>query len=238
MLKFTATKVCWCVDVWLPPGESTRHSASPTMARRNARSDEIRRPTWRRAGPSILIIILIQTFVFISSNPSYHPPQRPRAFRQPHRVMCFEIKNFVVGPYMCIVMIYVVSLLFFILSMLFLISSRSLLGSILSSRTDPLTIENVDFTMEILTFLKNQRFRSKDGFESVLGLSQPPFGSYWGSPGGLLGAPSGLWIDQRGPPDSSWNSLGPRLLASCCRRWLWERSGAVFASVWVLPRVC
>ena len=67
------------------------------------------------------------------------------------------------------------------------ISPRSLLGSILSSRTDPLTVENVDFTMEILTFLKNQRFRSKDGFESVLGLSWAPFGSFRGYLGSSLG---------------------------------------------------
>ena len=53
-----------------------------------------------------------------------------------------------------------------------------------------------------------------------------------GALGGLLGALWGLSIDQRGPPDSSWNSLGPRLLASCCRKWLWERSGAVFGSFW------
>ena len=67
------------------------------------------------------------------------------------------------------------------------ISPRSLLGSILSSRTDPLTIENVDFTPEILTFLKNQRFRPKDGFENVLGLYRGTLGSYWGSLGSSLG---------------------------------------------------
>ena len=65
--------------------------------------------------------------------------------------------------------------------------------------------------------------------------------AFWGSIclllgalGGLLGAPSGFWIDQRGPPDSSWNSLGPRLLASCCRRWPWEGSGVVFGSFYPL----
>ena len=100
--------------------------------------------------------------------------------------------------------------------MSFFISSRSLLGSILSSQTDPSTLKHVDLLKGLLTFLKKQRFRSKDGFESVLGLSRAPFGSSWGSPGGLLGAPSGFWIDQRGPPDSFWNSLGPRLLAYCC----------------------
>ena len=41
--------------------------------------------------------------------------------------------------------------------------------------------------MEILIFLKNQRFRSKDGFESVLGLARAPFGSSWGSLGSSLG---------------------------------------------------
>ena len=61
------------------------------------------------------------------------------------------------------------------------------MGSILSSRTDPPTLKNVDFTQEILTFLKNQRFRPKDGFESVLGLSRAPFGSSWGSLGSSLG---------------------------------------------------
>ena len=72
-------------------------------------------------------------------------------------------------------------------SMSFFISSRSLLGSILSSQTDPPTLENVDFTIGIFTFLKNQRFRPKDGFESVLGLSRAPFGSSWGSLGSSLG---------------------------------------------------
>ena len=62
-------------------------------------------------------------------------------------------------------------------STMFFIFSRSLLGSMLSSQTDPPTLENVDFTMGILTLLKNQRFRSKDGFENVLGLSWAPFGS-------------------------------------------------------------
>ena len=71
--------------------------------------------------------------------------------------------------------------------MSFFISSRSLLGSILSSQTDPPTLENVDFTMEILTFLKNQRFRPKDGFESVLGLPRATLGSSWGSLGSSLG---------------------------------------------------
>ena len=72
------------------------------------------------------------------------------------------------------------------------VSSRSLLGSILNSQTDHPTLKNVAFTMRILTFLKNQCFRSKDGFETVWGLSRAPFGSSWGALGGLLGALWGL----------------------------------------------
>ena len=71
--------------------------------------------------------------------------------------------------------------------MSFFISSRNLLGSILNSQTDTPTLENADFTLGILTFLKKQRCRSKDGFESVLGLSRAPFGSSWGSLGSSLG---------------------------------------------------
>ena len=138
--------------------------------------------------------------------------------------------------FLSLLMVFFSSIFYLLLSISFFISFRSLLGSILSSQTDPPTFKNDGFMRAAARFLKNQHFRSKDGFESVLGLSRPPFGSSWGSPGGLLGAPSGLWIDQRGPPDSSWNSLGPRLLASCCRKWPWEGSGAVFGSFLVLPR--
>ena len=71
--------------------------------------------------------------------------------------------------------------------MSFFISLRNLLGSILSSQTDPPTFENVDVTFGILTFLKNQRFRPKDGFESALELSRATPGSSWGSLGSSLG---------------------------------------------------
>ena len=67
------------------------------------------------------------------------------------------------------------------------ISSRHLSGSILSSQTDPPTLTNVDFTIRILTFLKNQRFRSKDGFASVLELSRTPLWSSWESLGSSFG---------------------------------------------------
>ena len=70
------------------------------------------------------------------------------------------------------------------------IFSRSLLGSILSSQTDPPTLPNIDFILGIFTFWKNQRFRSNDGFGNVLGFSRAPFESSWGSLGRLLGA---LW---------------------------------------------
>ena len=72
------------------------------------------------------------------------------------------------------------------------ISSRSLLGSILNSQTDPPTFKNDGFMRAAARLLKNHHFRSKDGFESVLGLSRPPFGSSWGVLGGLLGALWGL----------------------------------------------
>ena len=61
------------------------------------------------------------------------------------------------------------------------------LGVDFEFQTDLPTLEHVDFTMGIRTFLENQRFRSQDGFESVLGLSRAPFGSSWGSLGSSLG---------------------------------------------------
>ena len=57
----------------------------------------------------------------------------------------------------------------------------------MNSQTNFPTLENIDFTQGILTFLKNQRFRSKDGFENVLGLSRATLGSSWGSLGSSLG---------------------------------------------------
>ena len=51
---------------------------------------------------------------------------------------------------------------------------RSLLGSILSSQTDPPTLTNVDFMKAGARFLKNHYFRFKDGFGSVLGFSRRP----------------------------------------------------------------
>ena len=84
------------------------------------------------------------------------------------------------------------SLFFLLFSMSFFIFFRSLLGSILSSQADLPTLKNLDFASAGARFLKNQHFRSKDGFESVLGLSRAPFGSSWGVLGRLLGALWGL----------------------------------------------
>ena len=96
-------------------------------------------------------------------------------------------------------------------SMSYFIFFRGLLASILISQADPPTLKNHHFPSEIFTFFKELRFSSKDGFESALGLSWAPFGAL----GGLLAAPWGLYIDQKGPPDSIWNSLGRHLPASC-----------------------
>ena len=58
--------------------------------------------------------------------------------------------------------------------------------------------------------------------------------SFLASPGLLLEALGGALGSSEKPlnrpkraPDSSWNSLRPGLLASCCRRWAWEDDGAV-----------
>ena len=61
--------------------------------------------------------------------------------------------------------------------------------------------------------MKKLRFRSKDGFESVWGLSWDTFGSSWGSLGGSLGA---LHRPQR------------------ASRFIWELSWTSFARFWLL----
>ena len=63
--------------------------------------------------------------------------------------------------------------------------------------------------------MKNQRFRSKDGFESVLGLSRAPFGSS----GGFLGS-----------------SLGPLDRPKRASRFVLELSWAWFAR-FLLPKM-
>ena len=77
-------------------------------------------------------------------------------------------------------------------SMSFFISSRNFLGSILSSQAAPRTLKNSDFPLIIISVMRNQRFRSKNGFAIVWGLSRAPLGSSWeglGSSEGPLDPP-------------------------------------------------
>ena len=60
--------------------------------------------------------------------------------------------------------------------------------SILSSQTDPPILKNVDFTIGILTCWRNERFRSKNGFAIVWGLSRAPVGELLGGSWELGGA--------------------------------------------------
>ena len=64
----------------------------------------------------------------------------------------------------------------FFKTFLFLGQLCCLLGLILSSQTDPPTLEIVDFTLGIPTFLFKDFnfFLSKDGFEGILGSLDPP----------------------------------------------------------------
>ena len=77
-------------------------------------------------------------------------------------------------------------------------SSWSFSRLILSSQDDPLTLKNIDFSFDIRRILKNQRFRTDLGPQSVLGFSWAPFRCSWGllgsllaGLGGSLGAPGG-----------------------------------------------
>ena len=47
----------------------------------------------------------------------------------------------------------------------------------------------MEAVLRIFAIWKNQRFRSKNGFESVFELSRAPFGCSWDSLGGSLGPP-------------------------------------------------
>ena len=111
--------------------------------------------------------------------------------------------------------------------MSFFISSRNLLGSILSSQTDPPTLGNVDFTMRILTFFKNQRFRPNDGFESVLGLSRATLGSSWGSLGNSLGPLDRPKRASKFVLELSWASLARFLLPMMAL-------GAFWGCIWLV----
>ena len=101
------------------------------------------------------------------------------------------------------------------------------MGSILSSQTHHPTLQNVDFTMRILTFLKKQRFRSNDGFGSVVGLSRAPFGSSWGSLGSSLGPLDRPKRASRFVLELSWASFARSLLPKMA----W---GASWGCIWLV----
>ena len=127
-------------------------------------------------------------------------------------------------------MVFFSSIFYLLLSISFFISFRSLLGSILSSHIDPPTLKNLDFPYEILTFVKKQRFRSKDGFESVWGLSWAPFGSSWGSLGGSLGALHRPKRASRFDLELPWASFACFLPLKMALSTFWGRIGLVFGA--------
>ena len=99
----------------------------------------------------------------------------------------FEVKNIVLGPSLCLLMLVIWSLLFLSFSLLFFIFSRCLLGSMLALQDDPPNLKNLDSTLDMHLCLKDRLFIFQDGLGSVLEVSWAPFGSSWGSLGGLLG---------------------------------------------------
>ena len=115
-------------------------------------------------------------------------------------------------------------------SMSSFICFRGLLGSIVSSQADPPTLKNLNFPTEILTFVKKQRFRSKDGFESVWGLSWAPFGSSWGSLGGSLGALHRPKRASRFDLELPWASFACFLLLKMALSTFWGRLELVFGA--------
>ena len=123
------------------------------------------------------------------------------------------------------------SFMFVILSsMSSFIFFRGLLGSILSSQADPPTLKNLDFPNEILTFMKKQRFRAKDGFESVWGLPWAPFGSSWGSLGGSSGTLHRPKRASRFDLELPWASFACFLLLKMALSTFWGRLGLVFGA--------
>ena len=112
----------------------------------------------------------------------------------------------------------------------FFISSRNLLGLILSSYTDPPTLKNVGFTAKILTFCRNQRFRSKNGFAIVFGLSRAPFGSSWGALGRSEGPLDRPKRASRFILELSWAWFARLLLPKITLRGFWDRRCRFFIS--------
>ena len=75
--------------------------------------------------------------------------------------------------------------------------------------------------------MKNQRFRSKDGFESVLGLSRAAFGSSWGALGSSLGPLDRPKRASRFVLELSWASFARFLLPKMVL-------GAFWGCIWLV----
>ena len=102
--------------------------------------------------------------------------------------------------------------------------------SILSLQDDPPNLKNLDFSLDIHRFLKNQGFRYEDGLESVLGPFSAPLGCSWGSLGSNFGppdrpkwAPCRTLVARSNSVKACWELilslflvLVALLLASCC----------------------
>ena len=71
--------------------------------------------------------------------------------------------------------------------------------------------------------MKNHHFRSKDGFESVLGLSRPPFGRSWGALGSSLGPLDRPKRASRFVLELSWASFARFLLPKMALGGFWGR---------------
>ena len=84
--------------------------------------------------------------------------------------------------------------------------------SILSLQTAFSTFKNDGFTIEILTFLKNQSFVLEDRFGSVLALFRASFGCSWGYFWGFLGFLDRLNRVSRFALELSWASFALFLL--------------------------
>ena len=72
-------------------------------------------------------------------------------------------------------------------------------------------------------FLKNQRFRSKDGFENVLGLPRAPFGSSWGALGSSEGPLDLPEMASRDILELSWAWFARLLLPKMALGGFWGR---------------
>ena len=77
------------------------------------------------------------------------------------------------------------SVSFFFVAVFYLLSEH--LGVDFDLQDDPPNLKNLDSSSDVHRFLKHRLFIFEDGLGSVLEVSWAPFGSSWGSLGGLLG---------------------------------------------------